>query len=226
MPCPSLPATKRAGRGAPIEVPNDTRIHPPRAAEAHRARLCGAPPTRATPFSGAKWLCLVGWGAFPLGLIKRNELPSPSCTQIFTPSHFRSRLNSGKAGWAETTWTRCTLDPSRRGSRCRTGSDVCGLSSGTGTQSGGRAGAGGRRQGRNSRASPAGTCVERAQGSSLTSGRAFPGPGHCNRDPHPPTVRRGAQPGHRTGDTKGRETPSGPESQFCCGFNPLILGST
>lgn len=39
-----------------------------------------------------------------------------------------------------------------------------------------------------------------------------------------PTVQRAARPGQRTGDTKGRETLSGPQSQFCCGLNPSFWG--
>lgn len=63
----------------------------------------------------------LGGGAFPpVGV-------SLCCTQTFTSSQPGSRLNSGKAGLAKATWTRCALDPTRGGSFGRAGAAVCGL---------------------------------------------------------------------------------------------------
>lgn len=125
----SLPQSTRATghRVVSLTMPASFHREPQRLAR-HVSAVAPAPaPAKPAP---AEWVCLLGWGAFPLELIKRNECPSPSCTQLSTTMHFCSRLNSGNAGWAETTWTHSTLDPRRRGPRCPTGTATCGLSPG------------------------------------------------------------------------------------------------
>lgn len=187
MPWPdSLPqSTEATGhRVVSLTMPASFHREPQRLAR-HVSAVAPAP-ALANP-APAEWVCLLGWGAFPLELIKRNECPSPSCTQLSTTTHFCLRLNSGNPGWAETTWTHRTLDPRRRGPRCPTGTVTCGLNPGElGARVGGRTGAGDQQQGRDSRASPVGQPAPR--GSLLTPACAFGSPGNCARDP--PTIQR------------------------------------